>query len=739
MSNLHQPTLFSFLNGGNKSNNNKKKNNENKNNNKSNETSSSEGKAENLKKRKSPIENFFNNDGTKEETSSSMDIDEDSISQDTTKKRKIENKTLAIVDSEDSELQGFNWKAGEPVPYAALCKTFENIENTTKRIKIQEYLTKLLVAIIKLSPDNLLETIYLCLNRICPEYEGLELGIGETILIKAIGEATGRSVKSIKTDIEKQGDIGNVAQASKSNQKTLFKPKPLTIPAVFKGLKEIAMFTGNQSQTRKINKIKGLLIACNGNEPKYLIRSLEGKLRIGLAEQTVLMSIGQAIVMSENMGKRKPKERLESEITKAIETIKSVYSELPSYDIIIPALLRNGINDLVSICKLTPGIPLKPMLAHPTKSITEVLNRFENLTFTCEYKYDGERAQIHKLENGECKIYSRNMENLSLKYPDIVERIPKIAKSDVSSFVLDCEAVAWDKVNHCILPFQVLSTRKRKNVEAGDISVQVCVFAFDCLYLNGKSLIKKTFKERREALHNNFIPIEGEFAFAKSIIASNVEEIQSFLEASVNDSCEGLMIKTLEIDSSYEPSKRSRNWLKVKKDYISGGIGDSLDLVVIGAYTGRGKRTGSYGGYLLACYDNENEEYQSICKIGTGFSDEQLEKHTEFFKQHIINKPKPYYRVGDAKPDIWFDAVQVWEVKCADLSISPVHQAAVGLVDPVKGISLRFPRFLRIRDDKTPEMATTAEQVADMYNQQVVISKNNATNQGGGVDDEFEY
>jgi DNA ligase-1 len=671
-----------------------------------------------------------------------MDIEKEESSsqvQNSTKKRKVENKTITMFNSDDAEFKDYNWKAGEPVPYAALCKTFENIENTTKRIKIQEYLTKLLVAIIKLSPNNLLETIYLCLNRICPEYEGLELGIGETILIKAIGEATGRSAKSIKSDMEKQGDLGNVAQASKSNQKTLFKPKPLTIPAVFKGLKEIAMFTGNQSQTRKINKIKGLLIACNGNEPKYLIRSLEGKLRIGLAEQTVLMSIGQAIVLSENLEKRKSKERLEGEITKAIETIKSVYSELPSYDIIIPALLEKGINDLHSICKLTPGIPLKPMLAHPTKSITEVLNRFENLTFTCEYKYDGERAQIHKLENGECRIYSRNMENLSIKYPDIVERIPRIAKEDVTSFVLDCEAVAWDKENKTILPFQVLSTRKRKNVETGDIAVQVCVFAFDCLYLNGKSLIKKTFKERREALHNNFIPIEGEFAFAKSIIASNVDEIQSFLESSVNDSCEGLMIKTLEVDSSYEPSKRSRNWLKVKKDYISGGIGDSLDLVVIGAYTGRGKRTGSYGGYLLACYDNENEEYQSICKIGTGFSDEQLEKHTEFFKNHIISKPKPYYRAGDAKPDIWFDAVQVWEVKCADLSISPVHQAAVGLIDPVKGISLRFPRFLRIRDDKTPEMATTAEQVADMYNQQAVISKNNAVNQSTGVDDDFEF
>jgi len=368
MSSYHQPTLFSFLNGGNKKNNNKKKDNEDKkdNNNNNNESKSDvttpKEEVENKRKR------FFGVKEEEESTDNAMDIDEDSSSQqDITKKRKVEKKTLTMFDSQDSELQGFNWKAGEPVPYAALCKTFENIENTTKRIKIQDYLTKLLVAIIKLSPDNLLETIYLCLNRICPEYEGLELGIGETILIKAIGEATGRSAKSIKTDIEKQGDLGNVAQMSKSNQKTLFKPKPLTVPAVFKGLKEIAMFTGNQSQTRKINKIKGLLIACNGNEPKYLIRSLEGKLRIGLAEQTVLMSIGQAIVLSENMDKRKSKERLESEITKAIETIKSIYSELPSYDIIIPALLKNGIHDLKSICKLTPGIPLKPMLAHPTK------------------------------------------------------------------------------------------------------------------------------------------------------------------------------------------------------------------------------------------------------------------------------------------------------------------------------------------------------------------------------------
>ncbi|KAG0090749.1 hypothetical protein BGZ92_002275 [Podila epicladia] len=635
-------------------------------------------------------------------------------------------------------VESASWKKGEPVPYAALCQTFELIEDTTKRLQILDYLVKFLIQVIKLSPESLLTVIYLSINKLCPEYEGLELGIGESLLMKAIAESTGREMKKIKESYAEIGDLGVVAMNSRSNQPTMFKPKALTIPHVFKTLKDIASLSGNSSQKQKVDKIKVLLVSCRNKEAKYLMRSLEGKLRIGLAERTVVVALAQAIVLSRPDIKKLSKEKLQTELEEAASVVKSVYSELPCYDMIVPALLSGDIEGLKRACKLTPGIPLKPMLAHPTKALTDILDRFENIAFTCEYKYDGERAQIHKLEEGSTMIYSRNSENMSAKYPDVMERLYKFAKSDTKSFVLDCEAVAWDREQKCILPFQVLSTRKRKDVKEEDIKVQVCIFAFDLLYLNGESLLREPLAKRRQLLLEHFLEVDGEFAFAKSMNSTHIEDIQTFLDQSVADNCEGLMVKTMDgTEASYEPSKRSRNWLKVKKDYLA-GVGDSIDLVVIGAYIGRGKRTGVYGGYLLACYDPEREEYQSICKIGTGFSEQDLEDHHKELKEHVIPEPKSYYVLGEGnKPDVWFAPVKVWEIKCADLSVSPVYKAAVGIVDSTKGISLRFPRFIRIRDDKAPENATSSEQIAEMYNDQKLNTVKNDTSMG--VDMDFDY
>lgn len=636
------------------------------------------------------------------------------------------------------------WMRGQKVPYLAVARTFEKIEEDSGRLRNIETLSNLLRSVILLSPDDLLCCVYLCLNQLGPAYQGLELGIGETILMKAVAQATGRQLDKIKAEAQEKGDLGLVAESSRSNQRMMFAPASLTASGVFNKLKEIANMSGNSAMNKKIDIIKGLFVACRFSEARYIVRSLAGKLRIGLAEQSVLAALSQAVCLTPpgqefppavlDAGKGMSTDSRRAWLEEKALILKQTYCEMPNYDAILPVLLKEGIDELPNHCKLTPGVPLRPMLAHPTKGVGEVMKRFDEATFTCEYKYDGERAQIHILENGEVHIFSRNQENNTSKYPDIISRIPQVKKESVRSCVLDSEAVAWDREKKQIQPFQVLTTRKRKDVDASEIKVQVCVYAFDLLYLNGESLVREPLSKRRALLRESFEEREGEFVFAKSLDSDNTECIAEFLEQSVRDSCEGLMVKTLDKHATYEIAKRSHNWLKLKKDYLE-GVGDTVDLCVIGAYLGKGKRAGSYGGFLLACYDEENEEFQSVCKIGTGFKDEDLEQHYNFLKEHILPKPRPYYRVDQsAEPDVWLEAVQVWEVKCADLSLSPVYKAAMGLVDPEKGISLRFPRFLRIRDDKKPEDATAGSQIADLYKKQQQIQ-----NQGDKPDLEDYY
>jgi len=287
------------------------------------------------------------------------------------------------------------------------------------------------------------------------------------------------------------------------------------------------------------------------------------------------------------------------------------------------------------------------------------------------------------------------------------------------------------------MPFQELSRRKRKDVKVEDIQVRVCLFAFDLLYLNGEPLLHEPLDRRRQLLREHFQHVPGEFDFAKSSDGETTDEIQAFLEESVKDGCEGLMVKMLEGDSSYyEPSRRSVNWLKLKKDYLA-GVGDSLDLVVVGGYYGKGKRTNVYGAFLLACYDADAEEYQTICKIGTGFSEEALQAHYDTLKPLEITKPRGDVKIGGAKPDVWFEPKIVWEVLTADLSLSPIYTAAQGLIEE-RGISLRFPRFIRIRDDKSADDATGPEQIAEMYERQALAQSKGKKSKGGGdVDDGF--
>ncbi|CAI9090274.1 OLC1v1025017C1 [Oldenlandia corymbosa var. corymbosa] len=347
------------------------------------------------------------------------------------------------------------------------------------------------------------------------------------------------------------------------------------------------------------------------------------KFSFGFAQRTLLTALGHAVVYAQKQFPPPP--NVDSPLEEAAKVVKEIYAIVRVYGKRVSALLDGGVWNLPKTIKFSPGVPSGLMRAKPIK--------------------DGERAQIHCLENGWVEIYCRNAEPYTRRFPDVVETISRVKKHSATSFVLDCELVAYDREKKKILPGQ------------------------------------------------------------------------NFFYASVDSSSEGLIIKTLNRDATYEPSKRSNNWLKLKIDYME-SIGHTLDLVPIGALHGEGKWAGFYVTFLLACYDTVREEFQSICNIGAGITDAMLKERSLSLKSKVIPKPRSHSRYAkDWLPDVWFEPTEVWEVKGDDLIISDSHRAATAtsIVNHDEGISLLYPWLLRVREDKAPRDATSAQIVADMY------------------------
>ncbi|CAC9516083.1 DNA ligase I [Leishmania donovani] len=629
--------------------------------------------------------------------------------------------------------------ASEPVPFAAVVDVLADISATGSRLECLKQLTFLLLAVIERCPEDLVPVMYLVINKHAPQHEGVELGIGDAVLVKAVAECCGMTEARAKEAYRQSGDLAEIAQMHKQKQSTLMKPKPLSARSVFKTYKEIAMMSGRDVMRRRSDLIKGLLRDAQGPEVNLIVRGLQQKMRIGLAEPSALAAVGYAFALHFLGGAQMHKMdevQLQTLLNTGADSLARIFYEVPSLDVVLSAVLANGFMTLVpgsSIAKryakdlsIRPGLPVKPQLAYPTSSITVILDRLQGKKFTSEYKYDGERAQIHYDKDKGFHIFSRNSETHTGKYPDVISMLPKVFDPvEVQSFILDSEVVAVHPETGALQAFQVLQHRGRKNIAEEDVSIPVCVFVFDILYFNGEPQLNKTLQQRRELLWRCIHPLPAKLSFATYLDSDKVEDMQTFLERSIADGCEGLMVKTLDEEANYTPAKRSHYWLKLKKDYMD-GVTDTLDLVPIAAFHGKGKRTGVFGGFLLACYDPKADEYQSICKIGTGFQDEELEKLTQSLKPFVVDDKPRYYRAGGEEPDVWLTEAQVWEVKAADLSVSPVHQAAVGLVDPSKGIALRFPRYLRQREDKKPADATNAQQVADMYKAQSLAVQHEA-------------
>ncbi len=584
--------------------------------------------------------------------------------------------------------------------YKLIAETYKKIENTTKRLEMTDYLVELL----KNTEHEVIDkVVYLTQGKLYPDYKGIELGLAEKLAMKAISKATGFMEKDLEKMLQKIGDLGLVVEESikKKSQMTLFsfgEEKKLTVEKVYENFEKIAMAGGERSQDKKINYLAEILNLATPLEARYIIRTIEGKLRLGIADMTILDSLSIAFGGSKELR----------------EIVERTYNIHPDLGYIAKKLANEGIEGVKNI-KIEIGIPIRAMLAERLPSLEEILAKMGGKA-AFEYKYDGMRIQSQIGEEG-VWLYSRRLENLTNQFPDVVKSIKEAFKGKEGIF--DGEAVPVDINTGELLPFQVVSHRRGRkyDVEKAVEEYPVVLFLFDILYLNGEDLTKKSYPERRKILEK-VIKGGDRVRFATRMISDDIKKIEKFFHKAIEDGCEGLVAKNIGEDSIYRAGAREFLWIKYKREYKV-EIGDTVDLVIVGAFAGKGKRKGTYGALLMAAYNPSEDRFETVCKLGSGFTDEQLGNLPRRLEEYRIKKKSP--RVwSEIDADFYFEPKVVLEVIGAEITLSPTHTCARDVIEKGAGLAIRFPRFTgRWRDDKSAEEATTTKELVEMYENQI--------------------
>ena len=576
--------------------------------------------------------------------------------------------------------------------FAEFADFFERMESTSKRLE----LTEILVELLKQTPTDVIsKAVYLIQGKLRPNFEGIELGVAEKLAMKSIAKSAGITIKKIEDDYKVGGDLGITAgNVLTQKTQTTFSAENITLERVYDTLFKIAKLEGRRSQDMKIKYISSLLNDATSTEAKFILKILLGTLRLGIAENTLMDAL--AIAFTGEKSNR--------------ELVEHAYNVSSDLGHVSEVIAKQGIDGIKKF-EINVFSPIRPMLADRVKSETDAFKKFQK-EFAAEYKLDGERAQIHKKGN-EIIIFSRSLEKITQYYPDIVEKIPSMLICE--DCILEAEVVAINENTGDFLPFQELMHRRRKyKVEKAVLDYPITVNFFDVLYVDGKKSINLPYLERRHLLQK----IIKETKFAKVIpmsIMKNDGDVIEVLENSINSGCEGLMLKML--DSSYRAGMRGSNWLKLKREYQN-ELGDSLDLIVIGAFFGKGRRTGRYGTLLLATYNSENDTFPSICKVGTGFTDESLDQLYQLLSPNVTIKMNSRIE-SDMEADVWFEPNLVIEIVASEITLSPIHKTGFDVLRKDSGFALRFPKFTgKIRTEKHVEDASTDEEVIALYKTQ---------------------
>lgn len=577
--------------------------------------------------------------------------------------------------------------------FSVIVKILDEMEQTTSRLELTNYL----VTLFKNTPSQLIDkVIYLIQGKIRPDYEGIEMGIAEKMIIRIILQISNISSDEVYHKYRELGDLGSVAETilKYKVQKTLFNEK-VTIEGIYLIFDKISKTTGKGSQDIKLRLLASLFNDSSPEECKYIIRFALGTLRLGIADNTIMDAL--ALAYTNDKKNRK-----------ILESAYNVSSDLGRVSKI---LAGNGI-EAVSAIKIELFIPIRPMLAERVQTSKEALDKVSGKG-AVEFKLDGERVQIHRKDK-KVQIFSRSLENITHYYPDVAEASMTIP---LRNFIIEAEVVAINKYTEDFLPFQELMHRRRKydiakNVENYPVSVNV----FDILWASGGDKTILPYLERRALLEDVITnSVDARLTLIQQKVVTSVEQLERFMAKSIGYGCEGLMVK--QTDSPYRAGARGFAWIKIKREYRSELV-DSLDLVIIGGSYGRGRRVGTYGALLLAVYDKNENVFKSVCKVGSGFRDEAL---AELFKELGKYKlPKRHARVySKLEMDTWFIPTIVIEIIASEITLSPEYDAGMGSIRKGFGLSLRFPKFTnKIRIDKNPQDITDESELIEMYRKQ---------------------
>lgn len=577
----------------------------------------------------------------------------------------------------------------ENMKFILFAETASKLEATSGRLEMVDDLSNLFK---EASANNIGNLIDILMGRVAPPFIGLEVGMGEKFVERAIASATSSTVEQVHAVYRKTGDLGKAAEQllGKKRQMSL-SSEELTVEEVFDSFMRIAKISGSGSQDTKIKILADMLNRASPLEGRYLVRIPLANLQLGVGDPTIMDALSKA-------------KKGDTSLRASLEREYNLSSDLST----VAKRLFEGKKAKIVITLFNP---IRPALAERENDAGAILER--QGTTVADIKLDGFRMQIHK-KGDQVMIFSRRLENTTAAFPEVVKTIKESVKAKEA--IIDSEALAYNETTGELYPFQYTIQRKRKHdVKEKSEELPLHVFAFDLIYLNGEDLTEKPYVERRRLLKDIVKP-DG-ISLTESITTDDPKELKNWFDSAIERGMEGLVCK--DPQSIYKAGSRGYNWIKLKRSY-RGELADTIDIVIIGYYLGRGARAEfKFGGLLGAVYDKKSDTFKTITRVGSGFTEEMMSKLKRLLDPIIVDS-KPARVDAIVKPDFWVQPKYVVTVKADEITESPMHTAGR---KGETGYALRFPRMIGdIRGDKSPEDATSVDEIIKMFKLQKHIA-----------------